>query len=187
MLRVSMHQQLGLTAGLQEDLQRLRIHLPPVGGLKLRLVPGHQGRLGAVVEKQVDEGRLAAVPQHGVQQAGGQAAGQRLLADWTRVVEVGLSSGLEQQAEAVQVVVGGADVQGTHHQCVESACAQEEARAQLVVHVHVGAEPGWREPAEDEVIGQQEKFCKIKASFFLKKRLIVTVAKHDGRERGEAA
>ena len=134
-----------LTPCLQEDPEGLRIHLPPVRSLQRGLIPGHQGRVGPVVQQQVDERHLTPVTQHGVQQAGGQAAGQGLVAHGPVVVEVGLRAGLEQQLEAVEVVVGSADVEGTHHQGVEGAGAQEEPGAQLVVHVYVCIEPGQTE------------------------------------------
>ena len=112
-----------LTLRLQEDLERLRIHLPPIRSLQLWLVPGHEGRVGPVVQQQVDEGHLTTMPQHSIQQAGGQATGQSLLADRPSVVEIGLSAGLEQQPETVEVVVCCADVERAHHQSVEGASA----------------------------------------------------------------
>lgn len=110
-----------LTPSLQEDLERLRIDLPPVRSLQLGLIPGHEGRVGPVIQQQVDEGHLASMSQHSIQEAGGQAAGQSLLADRPRVVEVRLSAGLEQQPETVEVVVSCTDVEWTHHQRVEGA------------------------------------------------------------------
>lgn len=108
-----------LTFLLQKDLECLWIHVPPISSLELRLIPRHEGGVSPMIQQQVDEGHLTPVSQHGIQQARGQAAGQSLLANRARVVEIRLSASLEQQPEAVEVVVGGADVEGTHHQGVE--------------------------------------------------------------------
>lgn len=101
-----------------------------------------------MVQQQVHEGHLTAVSQHSVQQAGGQAAGQSFVADRPGVVKVRLSASAEQQAETFQVVVRRADVEGTHHQGVQGAGAQEEPGTQLVVHVNVSVEPGTKQTVQ---------------------------------------
>lgn len=94
-----------------------------------------------MVQQQVDECHLTPVSQYSIQQAGGQAAGQSLVTDWTCVVEVGLSTGLEQQPETGEVVVGSTDVERTHHEGVEGAGTQEQTGTQLVVHVYISMKP----------------------------------------------
>lgn len=118
--RVLLHTSV-LTPRLQENPESFWIHLSSVRSLQVRLIPVHIARVGPVVKEQVDEGHLTPVTQHGIEQAGSQAPGESLVADGARVVEVGLRSGLEQQLETVEVVVGSADVEWTHHQRVEGA------------------------------------------------------------------
>lgn len=93
-----------------------------------------------MVQQQVDEAHLASMSQHCVEQAGGEAPSQGLLADGPRVVKVGLRTGLEQQTERFEMMVGSADVERTHHQGAKGSSTEEEPGTQLVVHVNIGIE-----------------------------------------------
>lgn len=67
---------------------------------------------------------------------------EALRVDGAAAVEVGVRPGLEQQLEALQVVVGGADVQWADHQGGEAPGERgPDVRGHVVVDVHVGPIP----------------------------------------------
>ena len=131
-----------LTSGLFKDLQSLRVHLPSASRLWARGLPPHQAQVGPELHKQADEGRLAAVAQHGVHDAAGGAPGEALRIDRTVAVEVRVCPSLQEQLEALEVVVGGADVQGADHQGGEPPGERGlDVRGQVVVDIDVGPVP----------------------------------------------
>lgn len=133
-----------LTPCFFEDLQSLRVHFDPSRGVKLQGLHFDQVEVGSKVNQEVDERRVAAVPQDGIHHTDGGAPGEALDVDGATAIEIGVGPGLEEQPEALQVVVGGADVERAHHQRGEGPQGEAgDARSQVVVHVHVCAVPGW--------------------------------------------
>lgn len=131
-----------LTSGLLVDAKGLWMNSAPAHQLRVGFLPGHQVGVGAVLQQQADEGRLAAVLQHRVQEAGSRAPGQGLAVHRPAVVVVRVGPGTEQQPEAGQVVVGSGDVERAQAQRAECAGGSRgRVEAQLVVHIHVSIEP----------------------------------------------
>uniref|UniRef100_A0A480HZC3 Ankyrin repeat and SOCS box protein 1 isoform X1 n=1 Tax=Sus scrofa TaxID=9823 RepID=A0A480HZC3_PIG len=131
-----------LTSGLFKDLQCLGVHLPSASRLWAQGLPLHQVQVGSELYEQANEGRLAAVPQDRIHDAAGGAPVEALRVDGAVAVEVGVCAGLEQQLEALEVVVGCADVQGADHQGREPPGERGlQVRSQVVVDVHVGPVP----------------------------------------------
>lgn len=131
-----------LTSGLLVDAKGFWMHPAPAHQLWVGLLPGHQVGVGTVLQKQADEGWLAAVLQHRIQEAGGRAPGQSLAVHRPAVVVVGVGPGAEQQPKAGQVVVGSGDVERTQAQRAEGAGGRRRrVEAQLVVHIHISIEP----------------------------------------------
>lgn len=133
---------LTLTSGLSEDLQRLGVHFPSASGLWAQGLPLDQVQVGSKLHEQAHEGCLAAVPQDGIHDAARGAPVEALRVDRAVAVEVGVRPGLEQQLEALKVVVGGADVQGAHHQGGEAPGEEgPDVGRHVVVDVHVSPVP----------------------------------------------
>lgn len=134
-----------LTSGFSEDLQGLGVHLPSASGLWAQRLPFHQVHVGAKLHEQAHEGRLTAMTQDSIQDAAGGAPVEALRVDRAVAVEVGVRPSLEEQPEALQVVVGRADVQGTDHQGGEAPRERGlDVRRHVVVDVDVSAVPTGR-------------------------------------------
>lgn len=82
------------------------------------------------------------MPQDGIHDTAGGAPVEALRVDRAIAVEVGVRPGLEQQLEALEVVVGGTDVQGAHHQGGEAPGEEgADVGRHMVVDVHVSPVP----------------------------------------------
>lgn len=134
-----------LTSGFFKDLQRLRVHLPPASRLWAQGLPLDQVQVGSELHQQADEGCLAAVTQDGVHDTAGRAPVEALRVDRAVAVEVRVRPRLQQQLEALQVVVGGADVQRADHQGGEPPRERGlGVRSQVVVDIDVRPIPAGR-------------------------------------------
>lgn len=131
-----------LTSGLFKDLQSLRVYLPSASRLRAQGFPLHQVQVGAELHKQANEGRLTAVTQDGIHDAPGGAPVEALRIDGTIAVEVRVCPSLQEQLEALEVVVGCADVQGADHQGGEPPGERRlDVRSQVVVDIDIGPVP----------------------------------------------
>lgn len=82
------------------------------------------------------------MPQDGVHDAAGGAPVEALRVDRAVAVEVGVRPSLEEQLEALEVVVGRADVQGADHQGGEPPRERGlDVRSQVVVDIDVSPVP----------------------------------------------
>ena len=105
-----------LTSGFFKDLQRLGVHLPPASRFWAQGLPLDQVQVGSELHQQADKGRLTAVTQDSVHDTAGRAPVETLRVDGAVAIEVRVRPRLQQQLEALQVVVGSADVQWADHQ-----------------------------------------------------------------------
>lgn len=134
-----------LTSGFSEDLQGLGVHLPSASGLWAQGLPLHQVHVRAKLHEQAHEGRLTAMTQDSIQDAAGGAPVEALRVDRAVAVEVGVRPRPEEQPEALQVVVGGADVQGANYQGGEAPRERGlGVRRHVVVDVNISAVPTGR-------------------------------------------
>lgn len=83
------------------------------------------------------------MPQDSVHHAHRGAPGEALDVDGPTAVKIRVGSCLEQQLEALEVVVGGADVQWADHQRGERPHGEAgDPGSDVVIHIHVCAVPG---------------------------------------------
>lgn len=131
-----------LTSGFSEDLQCLGVHLPSASRLRTQGFPLHQAQVGSKLYEQAHKGHLAAVTQDSIHDTARGAPVEALRVDRTVAVEVGVRPSLEEQLEALEVVVGRADVQGADHQGGEAPGERgPDVGSQVVVDIDVSPVP----------------------------------------------
>jgi len=91
----------------------------------------------------MDERRFTAVPQDSIHHTHRGAPGEALDVDGPAAVKIRVGSSLEQQPEALEVVVGSADVQRADHQRGERPQTEAgDPGSEVVIHVHICTVPG---------------------------------------------
>lgn len=132
----------GDTSGLFKDLQCLGVHLPSASRLWAQGFPLHQVQVRSKLYEQAHKGCLTAMTQDGIHDAPGGAPVEALRVDRAVAVEVGVRPSLEEQLEALEVVVGRADVQGADHQGGEAPGKRgPDVWSQVVVDIDISPVP----------------------------------------------
>lgn len=106
----------GNTSGFFKDLQGLRVYLSSASCLWTQGFPLHQVEVGSKLYQQAHEGCLTTVAQDSIHDTPRGAPVEFLSVDRAIAIEVGICASLQEQPEALKVMVGSADVQRTDHQ-----------------------------------------------------------------------
>lgn len=135
-----------LTSGLFKDLQSLRIHLPPASCLWAQRFPLHQVQVGSKLYQQAHEGRLTTMAQDSIHDTPGGAPVEFLCVDRAIAIEVRICPSLQEEPEALKVMVGSTDVQRADHQGGKPPWERGPGvRSQVMVDINIRPIPTGRE------------------------------------------
>lgn len=100
----------GNTSGLFKDLQGLRIHLSSASCLWAQGFPLHQVQVGSKLYQQTHEGCFTAMAQDSIHDTPRGSPVELLGVDRAIAIEVRICPSLQEQPEALKVMVGSTDV-----------------------------------------------------------------------------
>lgn len=100
----------GDTSGLFKDLQGLRVHLSSASCLRAQGFPLHQVQVGSKLYQQAHEGCFTTMAQDSIHDTSRRAPVEFLGVDRAIAIEVRICPSLQEQPEALKVMVGSTDV-----------------------------------------------------------------------------